>query len=103
MHYSPDYCEAPTSNVLENISNKIEFIDSTRGGQLLILNGRKYHRRNIYKNLESLWICANTSACKGNITLSVDRKNIVDKKQESFDELYAKFSKTSCVERGSKF
>lgn len=50
---------------------KVKFITTRRGGVLLLHDGRRFHRRKIYKDGSSFWLCYTKRECKGSIKLSI--------------------------------
>lgn len=68
----------------KSLNYEIRFIPTKRGGQALLYNGRKYHKKSTYADRNTFWQCYSKTTCKGSITLS-EENFIVKSKYHNSD------------------
>lgn len=68
----------------KSLNYEIRFIPTKRGGQALLYNGRKYHKKSTYADRNTFWQCYSKTTCKDSITLS-EENFIVKSKYHNSD------------------
>ncbi|XP_060809619.1 uncharacterized protein LOC132903950 [Amyelois transitella] len=73
-----------TSNIYPN-SSTVEYITTRRGGVSILHEGRRYHRKKIYKNGDSFYKCYVKNGCRGNLTINARNEIIKITKEHDAD------------------
>lgn len=60
--------ESPSSS-----TDELVYITSKRGGQILLNDGRKYHKGKLFRTGSQYWTCANYKICSGSLTVYENR------------------------------